>query len=87
MGREVDKTQVNVRLERELVAEVDELVRSGRFSSKTEAFSEALRLLMRAHKGEALARRMDEIREGTGAYPSLTDALVASREEEEGPLG
>ena len=87
MGREVDKTQVNVRLERELVAEVDELVRSGRFSSKTEAFSEALRLLMRAHKGEALARRMDEIREGTGAYPSLTDALAASREEEEGPLG
>jgi Arc/MetJ-type ribon-helix-helix transcriptional regulator len=87
MGREADKTQVNVRLERELVAEIDELVRSGRFSSKTEAFSEALRLLMRAHKGEELARLLDEIREGTGAYPSLTDALAASREEEEGPLG
>jgi len=87
MVREADKTQVNVRLDGELVAEVDELVRSGRFSSKTEAFSEALRLLIKAHKGGALASRMDEIREGTGAYPSLTDALEASREEEEEPFG
>ncbi len=85
--RGVDKTQVNVRLDRGLVTEVDELVRSGRFSSKTEAFTEALRLLVKAHKGGELARLIDEVREGTGAYPSLTDALAVSREEEEEPLG
>lgn len=82
----MDKTQVNVRLDTKLVAEIDEMVKSGHFTSKTEAFSEALRLLMRAHRSEALTRLIDEIREGTGAYPSLTDALAASREEEE-PLG
>ena len=83
----MEKIQVNVRLERGLVAEVDELVRSGHFRSKTDAFSDALRLLIRAHKGEALAERIDRIREGTEGYPSLTDALAASREEEEEPLG
>ena len=42
---------------------------------------------MKAHRGEELARLMDEVREGTEAYPSLTEALAASREEEEEPLG
>jgi len=83
----LEKIQVNVRLEKELVAQVDELVKSGRFPSKTDAFSDALRLLIRAYKGEMLARRIDQIREGTEGYPSLTDALSASREEEEERLG
>jgi Arc/MetJ-type ribon-helix-helix transcriptional regulator len=82
-----DRAQVNVRLPRELVAEVEELVRSGRFENKTEAFAEALRLLLRAHWGEALARRIDALREGTEGYPSPAEATASSHEEEDERLG
>lgn len=83
----MSKAQVNVRLRKELVAEVDSLIKSGRFSSKTEAFSEAIKLLIRAYKGELLARKMDRIREGTESYLSPTEAVIASHEEEDERLG
>jgi len=53
----MSRIQVNVRLRKELVVEIDNLVRSGRFSSKREAFSEAIRLLIRTYKGEILAKK------------------------------
>ena len=65
----MDRAQVNVRLPRELVAEVEELVRSGRFENKTEALAEALRLLLRAHWGEALARRNRRVKGGDRGLP------------------
>lgn len=79
----MDKAQVNVRLPKELVDEIDELVKGGRFPSKTDAFSEALRLLLRIHRGEELARRIDSIKEGTERYASASKAVVASHEEED----
>jgi len=82
-----DKAQVNVRLPKELVDDIDELVRDGRFPSKTDAFSEALRLLLRTYKGELLARKIDRIREGTESHPSLAEAVVSSHEEEDERLG
>jgi len=83
----VSKAQVNVRLRKELVVEIDNLVRSGRFSSKTEAFSEAIRLLIKTYKGEILAKKTDRIREGTESYPSPTVAVASSHEEEDKRLG
>jgi len=53
----VSKAQVNVRLRKEPVVEIDNLVRSGRFSSKTEAFSEAIRLLIKTYEGEILGKK------------------------------
>ena len=76
-----------MRLPKELVAEIDELVKSGRFPSKTDAFSEALKLLLRTYKGELLARTIDRIREGTESYLSPTRAAVSSHEEEDERLG
>lgn len=84
---QLDKAQVNVRLQRELISEIDDLIRRGRFSSKTEAFSEALRLLIRTYKGEELARKIDRIREGTEIYPDLAEAVTSSHEEEDERLG
>jgi len=79
----MSKAQVNVRLRKELVAEIDDLIESGRFSSKTEVFSEAIKLLIRTHKGEVLAKKIDRIREGTESYPSLAEAVVSSHEKED----
>ena len=83
----MSKAQVNVRLRKELIVEIDNLVRSGRFSSKTEAFSEAIRLLLKTYEGEILAKKIDRIREGTESYPSPTDSVVSSHEEEDERLG
>lgn len=82
-----DKAQVNVRLPKELVDEIDELVKGGRFPSKTDAFSEALRLLLKTYKGEELTRKMDRIREGTERYISPAEAVVSSHDEEDERLG
>ena len=79
----MSKEQVNVRLERELVAEVEELVKSGHFSSRTDAFSEAAKLLIRTYKRELLAKKIDRIREGTERYSSPAEAVVTSHEEED----
>jgi len=79
----MSKAQVNVRLRKELVAELDGLIRSGHFSSKAEAFSEAIKLLVRAYKSGALAKKIDSIREGTEGYRSLTRIVVSSHEEED----
>ena len=81
------RSQVNVRLDEGLMEEVEALVEGGRYATKTEAFTEALRLLLRVHRGEELASRMDALREGTGGLPSLSGSLDASRGEEEGPVG
>lgn len=52
----MDKAQINVRLPKELVDEIHELVKRGRFASKTDAFSNALKLLLKVYKKEELAR-------------------------------
>lgn len=83
----MSKTQVNVRLEKELNDEVNSLVKNGYFSSKTEVFTEALKLLIRSRTGELLASKIDHIREGTESYPSLSESVVSAHEEEDERLG
>jgi Arc/MetJ-type ribon-helix-helix transcriptional regulator len=75
--------QLNVRIDKELAEEIDEMVRGGRFRTKTDAITDALRLLIKAQKGRELAERMNSVREGTEGYPSLSKALADTREEED----
>jgi len=77
------KAQVNVKLEEKLLKEVEGLVESGLYASKTEAFAEALKLLLKAKKGRAIVQRMEKTREGTEAYPSASQALVEAHEQED----
>ena len=80
------KVQLNVRIDKELAEEIDEMVKRGRFQTKTDALTDALMLLIRAQRGEELAERMSRVREGTEGYPSLSETLEeARREEDEGP--
>jgi Arc/MetJ-type ribon-helix-helix transcriptional regulator len=81
------RTQVNVKLEDELLKQVESLVESKVYTSKTEAFTEALKLLLRSQRGKALLQRIDKIREGTEAYPSTSHALIEDHEQEDARLG
>ena len=83
----MSKAQVNVRLQKKLVVEIDDLIKSGHFSSKTEAFSEAIKLLIKTYKGEILVKKIDSVREGTESYRSPTEAVVSSHKEEDEHLG
>jgi Arc/MetJ-type ribon-helix-helix transcriptional regulator len=77
------KVQVNLRLDEKVIQEIEKLVKEGYFSSKTEAFTQALKLLIRYYRIEELKRRFESIREGTEALPSVTEAIIASHEEED----
>lgn len=77
------KTQVNVKLEEELLQQVERLVENGTFHTKTEAFTEGLKLLLRTQKGHDLLRRMESIRQGTETYASPTRVLKELHEKEE----
>ncbi len=77
------RVQVNLKLDEKTVKEVERLVEKGYFSSKTEAFVKALQLLIKSHKTEELAKRINTIREGTEEAPSVTEAVVKSHEEED----
>ena len=77
------KIQVNLKLDANLIREVKRLVEEGYFSSKTEAFTEALRLLIRSYKARELMERIDKIREGTEELPSVTEAVIKAQEEED----
>ncbi len=74
---------MNLKLDEDLVREVEKLVEQGYFSSKTEAFTYALKFLIRHYRAEELRRRIDEIREGTEELPSVTMAVVGTHEEED----
>jgi len=77
------KTQVNVKLEENLLRAVEGMVEGGRYRSKTEAFTEALKLLLKANKGKTIVQRMEKIREGTEAYPSASQSVVEAHEEDD----
>ncbi len=74
--------QVNVKLDEKLMKEIEKMVREGRVRTKKEAFEIALKLLLRSYKANELLKRIDDIREGTEKFPSVTGAAVESHEEE-----
>ena len=77
------KVQVNVKLDEKLIKEVTELIDKGYLKNKTEAFTEALRLLLRKYKADEIKMKMDQIRRGTEKLPSVTGAVVESHKEED----
>lgn len=77
------RVQVNLKLEEELVREVEELVRRGFFKSKKEAFVTALNLLIRKYKAEELRKRIDQLRKGTRNLPSAAEEVMKEHEEDD----
>ena len=75
--------QVNVKLDEKLVAQVEQLVEKGLVKTKKAAFEEALKLLLKSRKVKEIQERIDRIREGTEAMPSVTEAAIQSHEEED----
>jgi metal-responsive CopG/Arc/MetJ family transcriptional regulator len=74
---------VNVKLDEKLLQEVERLMEKGYVKTKKEAFERALKLLIKSHKALELEEKIDRVREGTEAMPSVTDAVIKSHEEEE----
>lgn len=79
MGR----VQVNLKLEASLIEEIEKLIEQGYFSNKTEAFTNALRLLVRSYKAKVLKERIDRIREGTEELPDISTIIIKVHEEED----
>jgi len=77
------KEQVNVRLDVDLLEKIDYLVRRGFFKTRTEAFKEAINMLIKKYYRKLLKERLEHIREGTEKYPSLTRIIIKMHEEEE----
>ena len=74
---------MNVKLDEKLLREVERLVEEGYVKMKKEAFERGLQLLTKSHKARELAERIDRVREGAEAMPSVTEAVIESHEEEE----
>lgn len=75
---------MNVKLDEKLLREVEKLVKSGYVKTRKEAFERALQMLVKSHKALEFTERIDRVREGTEAMPSVTEAVTRSHEEEEG---
>jgi len=79
----VVERQINLRLEESIIEKVDFLVKIGLFKSRTEAFKEALRMLIDKYYRGLMEKRLKKIREGTENYPSLTEIVIRIHEDEE----
>lgn len=77
------KVQVNLKLDEDLVQEVEKLVEKGYFKNKTEVFIHALKLVLRYYKAQELREKFEKIRERTESLPSVTSAVVSLHEEED----
>lgn len=74
---------MNVRTTPFIIEEIDGIVKKGYFRNRTEAVNEALRFLIRRYKMAKTEKRIEKIREGTSALPSVTQAVVTSHGEED----
>jgi len=57
-------------------------VKIGVFKTRTEAFRNALLMLIDKYYRELLEERLEGIRKGTKSYPNLTEIVVRMHEEE-----
>lgn len=65
-----------------MMSELDNVVGQGLFRSRSEAVNEAIRLLIRKYKIMRIADKIDQIASENLGDGSLTEALLASRIEE-----
>jgi len=75
--------QVNIRTTPFLANELDHIVQDGYFRSRSEAMNEAIRLLIRRYKLAKLESKLASVRDRTEDLPSVTEALLKAREEED----
>jgi len=73
--------QINVRTSEDLVKELDEEVKSGLYKNRTEAINEAIMLLVRRDRMRKIEERMRRISKKLEGKPSVSRALMESREE------
>ena len=64
--------------------EIDKLVKRGVYRSKTEAFNEGLREIIRKYRAQRAYERIIEIREkGRDIPANLTELVIKAHEEED----
>jgi Arc/MetJ-type ribon-helix-helix transcriptional regulator len=80
----ISSIQVNIRTTEFLVNELDRIVKDGYFRSRSEALNEGIRLIIRRYKLAKLESKLLEAKQGSKDLPSVTDALIRAREEEDG---
>ena len=80
----MNSVQVNIRTTKFLVNELDRIVDEGYFRSRSEAMNEGIRLLIRRYKLAKLESKLLKAKKNTRDLPSVTDALIRAREEEDG---
>ena len=75
--------QVNIRTTEFLAAELDKIVQEGYFRSRSEALNEGIRLILRRYQLAKLESKLAKAKEGTKDLPSVTEALIKARAEED----
>ncbi|MDI6916919.1 MAG: ribbon-helix-helix domain-containing protein [Thermoplasmatales archaeon] len=74
---------VNFRTTPELIRQMQKLVDSGYYRSRTEAMNDALRLLVRRYMAVRAKQKIFKTRKKLGRYKgNLTGALITARNEE-----
>lgn len=74
---------VNFRTTPELIRQIQRLVNSGYYRSRTEAMNDALRLLIRRYMAVKARQKIFKTRRKLGRHKGdLTDALMTARKEE-----
>ena len=79
----MSSVQLNVRTSPIIIDELDRIVDHGLFRNRTEAVNEAMRLLIRKYKVMRIAEKIESIAKENLGTGSLTEALLASREEDD----
>jgi Arc/MetJ-type ribon-helix-helix transcriptional regulator len=79
----MSSVQVNIRTTKFLVNELDRIVEEGYFRSRSEAMNEGMRLIIRRYRLAKLEAKLLSAKKGSKDLPSVTEALIKAREEEE----
>lgn len=80
---DLSSIQVNIRTTRFLATELDRIVKEGYFRSRSEAMNEAIRILIRRYQLAKLESKLAKAKKGTKDLPSVTEALLEARQEED----
>ena len=80
---DLSSIQVNIRTTKFLATELDRIVKEGFFRSRSEAMNEAIRILIRKYQLAKLESKLAKAKKGTKNLPSVTNALLEARQEED----
>jgi Arc/MetJ-type ribon-helix-helix transcriptional regulator len=66
-----------------LMDEIEKLVKEGIYRSKTEAFNEGLRTIIRKYRADKAYQKILAVREDTEEFSALTKQVTKAHEEED----